>query len=395
MEECSLGARPTPLTTPYAIFFATGVTVCGILPMFLVGAVFVQMRQDLGLSAANLGIVLTTFLVTGGLLSVPAGRLINRIGATAGARLSVTLSAIAALGIGMTARSFGTLASWVLVAGVGNAVSHPAINLFLSRAVPADRHGVAFGVRQAALPLGSLLGGLAVPVIALTIGWRWAFIGMIVPAVLLSMWAPRLPHSSGNCGGDGAGQLTAVERRTVILLTYAMAIGFACHTNLGAFTVSSAVDAGIPEGSAGILLAGGSIVAVVVRVLVGTMADRRAGGHLQWVALMLYVGAIGYFLIAAGTLSTIILGTALTFGLAWGWPGLFILAVVQRFPHAVGTTTGILQTGGFLGAATGPLLFGLSAEHLSFSFAWAAIGVATIVAATSILATARALGRWP
>lgn len=37
------------------------------------------------------------------------------------------------------------------------------------------RRGFAFGVKQSAVPLTAMLAGLAVPVFAVTVGWRWAF----------------------------------------------------------------------------------------------------------------------------------------------------------------------------------------------------------------------------
>ena len=51
-----------------------------------------------------------------------------------------------------------------------------ASNTSLSRQVPAGRQGLSFGVKQAAIPVSTLLAGAAVPVVALTVGWRWAFV---------------------------------------------------------------------------------------------------------------------------------------------------------------------------------------------------------------------------
>ena len=42
--------------------------------------------------------------------------------------------------------------------------------------VPAGRQGLSFGVKQAAIPVSTLLAGAAVPTVALTLGWRWAFV---------------------------------------------------------------------------------------------------------------------------------------------------------------------------------------------------------------------------
>src|SRR5829696_7279082 len=58
-----------------------------------------------------------------------------------------------------------------VIAGLANAVSHTAANLSLAREVPASRQGLSFGIKQAAIPVATLLAGLAVPTIAVTLGW--------------------------------------------------------------------------------------------------------------------------------------------------------------------------------------------------------------------------------
>ena len=63
-------------------------------------------------------------------------------------------------------------------------------------------------------------------------------------------------------------------------------------------------------------------------------------------------------------------GVPLAFGAGWAWPGLFNLAVVLANPASPGAATGITQTGTYMGAVLGPLLFGFLAEHLSFGWSW-------------------------
>src|SRR5205823_1137887 len=64
-------------------------------------------------------------------------------------------------------------------------------NLTLARSVPAHRLGLSFGVKQAAIPLATLLAGAAVPAVALTVGWRWAYVIAAGLAVLALVGAPR------------------------------------------------------------------------------------------------------------------------------------------------------------------------------------------------------------
>ncbi len=59
--------------------------------------------------------------------------------------------------------------------GSANSVAQPAINLFMAEQVPLERQGLAFGIKQSAIPGAILVSGLALPLIALPLGWRSAF----------------------------------------------------------------------------------------------------------------------------------------------------------------------------------------------------------------------------
>src|SRR5919107_1361456 len=80
------------------------------------------------------------------------------------------LFAIAAL-----AGSLPVVFALLAVAGLANAVNQPAINLFMADQVPLDRQGLAFGIKQSAIPGAILVSGLALPALALPLGWRPTF----------------------------------------------------------------------------------------------------------------------------------------------------------------------------------------------------------------------------
>ena len=106
---------------------------------------------------------------------------------------------------------------------------------------------------------------------------------------------------------------------------------------------------------------------------------------------MLTLGA-GAFLILAihGSLSSII-GTPLAFATGWAWPGLFNLAVVRANPKAAGSATGITKTGVYLGALSGPLVFGVVVDQAGYSTAWLVITGAALAAAAVFFVADRRL----
>jgi MFS family permease len=150
--------------------------------------------------------------------------------------------------------------------------------------------------------------------------------------------------------------------------------------------VESSVAAGLRVETAGLMLALGSAVGIVVRVTFGRLADGMGGGSLRLVAAMLGVGVVGFALLANGSGGLIVPGTLLAFGAGWGWPGLFNFAVVKTNPNAPAAATGITQTGASGGAALGPLVFGVVVEAASYEAAWFFCGAIALVALVAILA---------
>ena len=229
-----------------------------------------------------------------------------------------------------------------------------------------------------------LLAGLAVPTIALTFGWRWAFAGGAALALLLSFIVPA--ETLGGVRKIKEARAGDVPTAPLVLLALGIGLGSAAATPLGAFIVESSVAAGLRVETAGLMLALGSAVGIVVRVTFGRLADGMGGGSLRLVAAMLGVGVVGFALLANGSSGLIVPGTLLAFGAGWGWPGLFNFAIVRSNPRAPAAATGITQTGASGGAAAGPLAFGYLVEETSFSTAWMCSGAVALAAAAAILA---------
>ena len=177
-------------------------------------------------------------------------------------------------------------------------------------------------------------------------------------------------------------------------LALGISLGAASAGTLGAFFVTAGVDAGLAEGTAGLVLAAGSALGIATRLAAGVQADRRGGGHLRVVALMLAGGAVVYCLLATETAWAFVGAGPLAFATGWAWPGLFNLAVVRVNPNAPGAATGITQTGTYLGAVVGPVLFGVVAEHLSFRAAWLGAAGMALLAAMTIVGARRRVRAW-
>jgi MFS family permease len=303
-EHDALNRRP--------VLLAVAVVTATVLPAFLTGGLAVQVRGELGFGAAALGLAVAAFFVFSALASAVMGRLVERIGAHRGMRLAALGSAASLFGVALVAASWAGLVACLALGGLANAVSHPATNLSLAREVPAGRQGLSFGVKQSAIPAATLLAGLAVPTIALTFGWRWAFAGGAVLALAVAFLVP--------VGASGSvvrrfREVREKDARTAPLFLLALGIGLgsAAATPLGAFLVESSVAAGLRVETAGLLLASGSAANIVVRVAFGRFADGMSGGRLLLVAAMLAVGIAGFGMLATGEAALILPGALLAF----------------------------------------------------------------------------------
>lgn len=368
---------------------AMAASVAASLAVFLVGAQAVEIRHSLHFGTTAFGLAVSIYYVGATTGAVPAGRLADTVGGVRVMRvICVAAGAMLAL-LAVAARSWLILVVLLYLAGLIGAGMQPAANLFLARRTRPEHQGLSFGIKQAAVPASALLAGLAVPAIALTVGWRWAFAGAAVLAGLAAVAIPRPRTTLAQHRARPVTPLPPGSLPPLVVLATGFGLGVFAATGLSAFTATSAVSAGITRSTAGLLVALGGTAAVVTRIVAGRLADRRGRAHLPVVAGMLVTGSIGYGLLglaaAERSLPLFGAGVLVAYGAGWGWNGLFNFVVVRTHPEAAGRATGIVQVGGRLAGAIGPLVFGLVADHLAYPAAWAVAGSAALAGATVLL----------
>lgn len=362
------------------------------MPAFLTGAMAVLLRQELAFGESGLGIAIAVFFGTAAVLSVPAGRMVERIGGRRGMVIGAAGSAVSMAGIGALARSWAQLLGLLLLGGAALSVTQPASNLALARAVTFGRQGLAFGAKQSAIPAATLIGGAALPIVGLTLGWRAAFLGMagvtlLFVCLLVTRPFPLTPPRPPAPHGDAA------PRRLVILAVGA-GFGMAAGNSLGSFYVEFAVASGTELGMAGCLLAVGSVLCIAARLSWGWLADRRDGNNIVFIMRLMGIGGLSYLAMGAVTSPTLLqLATLIAFATAWGWPGLMLYTTVRLSSQAPAAATAIVLSGAFVGGTVGPVVFGLLVEYGSYQLAWSAAAGSLLVATGALWTARRALRR--
>lgn len=365
-------AHAAPRTWPVV---AIG-TMSSAFPVFLTGALGVQLTDDVGLSATQIGLAMGTSFTFAAVLSAPMGRVAERLGPRRGFTVGMTGSATSMLAIAAFARSFWLLCILLAVAGVANALNQPSANLMLTTHIDADRLGFALATKQSGMPAAALLGGVAVPAIALTVGWQWAYVcGAAIAVAAIAGFPTDVGGRSArhvNTSASGAQRSARPDLGVPLLLLYAT-VGMLGALNAGAmvgFITSGAEASGLAPGAAGLVLSLGSLVGVISRLLQGWQVDRRGVLPIQRLVWLYVLGGLGVLVLAIDVPLTYVLAPLPAFAFGWAWPGLFNLSVIRNNPSAPAAATGISQVGVFVGAALGPALGGFIIDNGSYRTLW-------------------------
>jgi MFS family permease len=359
------------------VVLCLSVTTIGMLPVFMIAALAGEIRGDLAISEATIGVLVAAFFAVSATTSMAGGRYIQRSGWPLGILAVGLIVAICSALIALVPLGIAAVAVMLMIAGIGNGLSHPSANLGLVRSISPSRRGIAFGVKQAAVPAATLLAGAALPFIAVEFGWRapFALLAAFSLAVGGLAWLLRRRVDAGKVDKLGAAAATR-ERPGIILLSIGAGLGSAAANSMGAFLVVYALHLGAGPGAAGGLLMVGSLANIAVRLMAGWQADRRSGGHLRIAAIMMFVGTGGVAVLAfSSDPSVLVVATLVAFGVGWGWNGLLHHGAMEIYADSAASATSVIQGFLFWGAVIGPLTFGLTAEHVSFTASWIVVAV--------------------
>jgi len=370
------------------IALATTLVTLGMLPVFLVSALSVLMGEDLELSASRIGIAIGMNFLVATVLSLPAGHLIQRRGVGAGFAVGAIGTTLGLLSVA-AAGSWRTVLLGMACSGAATAFLQVAANVSIARSVPAERLGIAYSVKQSAIPLATLVAGLAVPLVTRLLPWRAAFLlaalGVVVVWAFQRATAIALPRPV----------VGATERSPVavlVLLAAGIGAASAAATSTAAFLVPFLVSIDVPARTAGSVLAACSIVTIAGRVMIGLARDRWELDGLAVVTIQVALGAGALFALSLPATNTWRLSGAVlvAFAAGWTWSGIFTDAVVRTAPASAAVSTGVTQTGIYLGGGAGPIVFGILAERQGYPVAWQAAALLFVLSAM-LIATGRGI----
>ena len=335
----------------------------------LLPPLFPWLMAEFGLSFVEIGATMTVFFVVSGIGQAMAGFGVDRFGALRILLAGISCFVLAGLSLAM-ATSSAALYAVAALAGLGNAVFHPADFTVLNRHVSQPRLGHAFSVHGLSGNLGWAAAPLFLTGIATVAGWRVAAAATIfvaIPAMLL-LWRHRglldTGHHAHAAKQAGHGTFDFMRVGAVWLC---FAFFFLITTAFGAIQnfatpilqnlyqlplglAATALSTYLLAGAGGILVGGfvaqkqanDRIIAVVLSIAALLAVLLAASVVPGWAVLPLMAG-IGFFSGIAGPSRDLLVRRAAT----------------ARFGQAAyGRIYGFVYSGLDAGLATAPLAFG-------------------------------------
>jgi len=162
-------------------------------------------KDELGISAAQLGLLLSAFFWTYACLQLVSGWLVDKLNVNwvfAGGFL-VWSVATAATGL---ARAFAFLFVLRLILGIGESVAYPSYSKIIALHFPEEHRGLANSVISAGLVLGPGFGMLFGGILMAKTGWRPFFIVLgLVSLLWLIPWIRWMPEGCESTPADRVG----------------------------------------------------------------------------------------------------------------------------------------------------------------------------------------------
>jgi len=347
----------------------------------LLGALGVFVAEDLGLSAAEKGLVVALPLLTGSLLRIPVGFASDRFG---GKRVALCLLALVGLALVVAWRGASGVPSLVMAAlllGAGGASFAVALPL-ASRWYPPERQGLVMGI-AAAGNSGTVLTNLIAPALATVIGWRAVFGAALLPLAAVAVaFQVMARESPGRAPASISATWRALRESDLWWFCMFYAVTFGGYVGLSTFLPLFLRDQfAVDALTAGRLTAVAALVGSFSRPVGGVMADRFGGVRVLTLALG-GIGIVYSFAARLPGLGSMMVLTVLGMALFGMGNGAVFQLVPQRFRQHLGAATGVVGAVGGLGGFLLPALLGILKQTTgSFGPAFALFGVAAFGAA--------------
>jgi MFS family permease len=343
----------------------------GFIPGFLATA----LRDDLGISRGQVGLLVSLYFGCTGLGSIVAGRIADAFGA----RLVIAVDMIVVAAAAFFCAAVGTYLAWIVaavLAGSGYGLVNVGTNVAIGRSVAPDRRTLAMSLKTAGVPTMATVSAAVGPGIANRTSWQ----AIVVTAGIIALVASLAALIVFADDRPGATAETVQEELPAGFWWFALGalLLIAGSQPLYSWTVGYLdQELNTSPGLAGAVLAMASGLGVVFMIWSAQRTDRVGpDARIRRLQALLAVNIGATLLVMAGeALGVVVAAIGVVIGISaqLGSIGTMHAAVVDRAPRAVGRATGVTMTGYYIGALVSPATFGWLADATdTFAWSWGA-----------------------
>jgi ACS family hexuronate transporter-like MFS transporter len=351
-----------------------------------VGPLAPFLKEDLSLTSAQVGLVMSAAAFGYTLTLFPIGWVVDRIGA----RWPMAIGELIA-GISMIALFFTPSYIWLLIlmfaTGMGCGFLSPSTTQGVIVWFPLRERATVMGLKQTAVNIGGIITALSLPAVALALGWRYGFLflgiaAIVIGAIVLTLYKepprPALSSSTGSTPPAMAMPLLELlkSREIWLVACCGLCLTWVEMTMIAHLVLYLTEVLLFSVVAAGGLLAMTEAAGAIARPGSGLLSDRVFGGKRKPV-----------FILMAGTASVMCLLLGL-FGSCLSWalyPVLLILGLggigfggiyltlMSEFGgrYGAGKAAGLGSTVSMGGSIFGPPVFGYIVDISgSYELAW-------------------------
>lgn len=370
--------------------------------LLLLPPLFPVLVDVYGVGFTELGLAITALSFTTGITQAPVGFLVDRYGARGILIAGVMLESVAIALIGVFP-VYSALVALMVLAGLANAVYHPADYAILNASVGKERMGRAFSIHTFAGYLGGALGPVTMIALMNWTDWRTALIicGIVggAVAVLMALNSKVLLDATSSGASVDDRQLRTRHSGWRLLFSAPILVGLLFFVGLSMighgisdFSVSALhliYDAPLIE--VGAVLSAFLFASPIGVLLGGWVADRTVH-HDRFAALCFIVTAAMILAVAAIDMS--LQAIAVFFAIAGLANGLvapsrdmMIRAVTP--PGEMGKVFGFVSIGYNIGGIVAPVMFGYILDHAEPRLLFWIVGIISLVTVATVMATGR------
>lgn len=389
LDEDAASARVENPWLVLAVAFV--VSVAAVMAQFAAPPLMPVLMDQFGIGITEASSLMSIFSITGLLLALPAGLVLQRFGPLVTGAVAM-LSVIAGSVLAATTTEYAVLLLSRAVQGVGVGLIGVTAPAVVAAAFPPERRGLPMGVWAMWVPVGGLLMYLVAPTLAAAYGWAavW-WLAAAVAAVGLVAYAVVLRRAGMTGAGQGSGSSaeavtelrTGLGGRDVWLLSLSFALFATAASAPNTFTTTflaeeRGLDLTTASLLAGLVLAG----AAIGSILGGTVSDRIGSRRRVIVGgLILFAGLLALPFLADGALIPVSL---LCLGLAMGAVPAAVFASAPEVvpnPHLTGAGMAGIMLGQNAGFVIGPFVFVVLLPALSWAGTAAIFGLVALLGA--------------